>query len=97
MQYNLLYLPPNKARTLVRVLINPSNDNKHIHELFQIKLVQHTTVLATSNLSPSEIIEGYNYFWWPSIKFIAPALTLNPKGNILQKFYRTILPKIKIN
>ena len=25
------------------------------------------------------------------------ALTLNPKNNILQKFYRTILPRMKIN
>ena len=82
---------------LVKVSINPSNNNKYIYKLFQIKLAQYTTVLATLNLSLSEIIEGYNCFWWPSIKFMALTLTLNPKDNILQKFHRTILLRIKIN
>jgi len=39
----------------------------------------------------------YNAFWWPSIKFIAPALTFDPSNDILRNFHYILLLKLGIN
>ena len=36
-------------------------------------------------------------FWWPSIKFIAPALILDSRNNIMRKFHHNLLPRLGIN
>ena len=94
---NIPYISLYETRVLADVSINPSNDNSSIIENFQDKLSQYTNSLISSNLSPSKMIIGYNTFWWPSIKFIAPTLTLDPLNNLLQKFYQSLLPRLGIN
>ena len=42
-------------------------------------------------------MEGHDKFWLPSLKFMAPALMLEPEQNILKPFYRRLLPRININ
>ena len=95
--HSIPYLPPTKTRCLVRVDTNPANNNLSILEAFQQKLVQYSNTLISTTLSPLEIIKGYNAFQWPSIKFMAPTLTLDPSDNILRKFHRLLLLKLGIN
>ena len=85
------------SRTLVGISTNPVNDNKSITTIFYNKLAEYITSIISCNLSPSDIMDRYYKFWWPSIKYMAPALTLSPTSNILQKFHRNLLLKMKIN
>ena len=91
------YIPPNKMRILVGVETNPSNINKEILNLMHLKTQGYLATLTSCTLSPSDIMEGCDKFWWPSIKCMAPVLTLEPAQNMLQPFYRRLLPRIKIN
>jgi len=95
--YKLPHVAPNVSRTLVRVSTNPANDNKSITTIFYNKLAEYIASITSYNLSPSDIMDRYYKFWWLSIKYMAPALILSPTSNILQKFHRNLLPKIKIN
>ena len=84
-------------RILVGVTTNPSNENKEVLNLIHLKPQVYLATLTSCKLSPSNIMQGHDKFWWPSIKFMAPTLTLESKQNILQPFYRMLLPRIKIN
>ena len=44
-----------------------------------------------------EIMKGYLVFWWPSIKFMAPTLTLAPNDDILRPFHCKLLPQLGVN
>lgn len=53
--------------------------------------------LPQLHLSHQQILFGYNAYWWPSIRYMAPALTLPLTGNVLRPLHRAILPKIGVN
>ena len=89
---HILYLSPLVIRDLVRVSTNPLNNNRDITREFQNKLNTYKASLISSKLSPMEIMKGYLAFWWPSIKFMAPALTLDLNDDILRSFYHKLLP-----
>ena len=93
----ILYIPPYQLRILVSISTNPANKYLLIYSLFQKKLDQYIVSLQLKDLNPSDIWLGLKCFWWPSIKYIAPALTLNPQSNILNTFYRKLLLLLQIN
>jgi len=88
----LPYLAPDVSRILVKVSTNPANKNDSINQIFNKKLAEYVAMLTSCSLSPSDVMEGYYKFWWPSIKYMVPALTLSPALNILQPFHRKLLP-----
>ena len=61
--YNLLYILPDKLRTLVSISTNPANKNTLIESLFKKKLAEYNTTLTSCTLSPTDIMEGYYKFW----------------------------------
>jgi len=96
-EQNILYISSYETKVLIGVSINSSNDNSSIITKFQDKLSQYTNLLISSDLSPSNIMIGYNTFWYLLIKFMALALILDTLGNLLCKFYRSLLPQLGIN
>ena len=58
----LPYLNTTKSRTLVEVIINPSNDNTEVMIAFQNKLAQYVTIILALSLLLSKIIDGYYKF-----------------------------------
>ena len=91
------YLSPNKMRILVGVVTNPSNESKNTLNLIQQKMQGCLATLISRKLSPSVIMEGYEKFWWLSLKLIVPTLMLEHAHNILNPFCCGLLPRIKIN
>ena len=56
-------IPPQTSRTLVGVLVNPTQTLKAAVPVFQEKIIQHIARLATCPLLPSQILAGYDFFW----------------------------------
>ena len=69
------------TRILVSIDTNLSNNNKDVIVSFQNKLIQYSVLLTSTNLSLSDIMKGYNTFWWP--KFIAITLIFPPIQKVL--------------
>ena len=80
----LEFIPPNETRTLVGAAVNPANETKQIISLFQDKVAALTTTLNSLHMSPCDILLGYKVYWWPAIKYMAPALNLSQHSNILR-------------
>ena len=82
-KFNLPYKPPNELRQLVNVTSNPANGNEEALTYFENKFPEQITIFSNCNLSPYEVIKGYNAFWQLSIKFIALVLILPSESNML--------------
>ena len=77
------YLAPQESRMLIGIEVVPSHDPLAIVLIFQEKINQYCDRLHTSPLSPTKILASYNSYWWPSLKYIAPLLSLLCSGSIL--------------
>ena len=52
--------------------------------------------LENSKLIPSDIIFGYQYYLWLSIKYLALVLSLDHNLNTLSNLHAVLLPKLKV-
>ena len=87
----------HETRKLVDAAINPSNSTKDVIFDFQAKVAQLTFKLPQLPLSHQQILFGYKVYWWPSIRYMAPNLTLPLSGNVLRPLHRAVLPKLGVN
>jgi len=74
----------------------PVHNPLAIVEVYQKRIDQYCTRLHTCPLSPMKILAGFNSYWWPLLKYIAPLLSLPCDGCILQPLYRSLLPRIRV-
>ena len=80
----LKHVFPYATRTLVAASINPANNNEEVLLNFPNKLAGFFTRLHQCKLPHIHIYFGHKTYWWVALKYMAPALTLPVKGNILQ-------------
>ena len=90
------HLQANKTRVLVGVPINLCHEEEQIVTMFTEKTKNYADKLATSKLSPGDIMFGYQHYWWPSLKYPAPVLSLAPNLNVLEKLHAALLPKLGV-
>ena len=81
------YIPPQKLRVLVGVEITPSHDSDPVHETHKGKVNQCIVKLRPMNLSPLLLLQEYKAYWWASLKYMVPILSLHPSENTLQPLY----------
>ena len=82
------HVPTNKTRTLVGVLVIPSNDSYEVKEcIFHAK---------NTTLSPKNLFFSYERYWLPSLTFASPVLTITYKGSILAPLHKALCPRLKL-
>ena len=82
---------------LVSSAIKPANSNKEIIAEFQEKITKLTFKLLHLKLSHQQLLFRYNVYWWPSICYMAPALTLLLSEDILRLLHTSFLSKLGVN
>lgn len=64
--------------------------------MFKEKSQTYIDRLAVSKLRPGDIMFGYQHYWWPSLKYPTPVLSLAPNLNVLDKLHAALLPKLGV-
>ena len=90
------HLQANKTRVLVGVPINLCHEEAQIVTMFKEKSQIYIDRLAASKLRPGDIMFGYQHYWWPSLKYPTPVLSLAPNLNVLDKLHAALLPKLGV-
>ena len=90
------YLPANEKRVLVGVPINLCNEKVQIMSAIKDETHEHMNKLATSLLKSTDIMFGYQHYWWPSLKHPSPVLAFEINSYVLDKFYAALLPKLGV-
>ena len=89
-------LSADKRRVLVGVPINLMHKNDQLIRLHDEKIEGHIDKLSSNTLKPNDISFGYEYCWWPSLKYPTPALHLDMSLNALSKLHAKMLQKLGV-
>ena len=90
-------MPTNETRTLVGAAVNIATETKQSITLFQDKVALLTTALNSLIMTHCDMLLGYKVYWWSDIKHMDTDLYLSQKNNMLIRFHRSLLPRIKLN
>ena len=92
----LTHLIADQIRTLVGVPINLHHRNDQIIELFDNKITKYESKLLECKLMSTDILFGFQRYWWPSLKYSALVLSLDCNSNILARLHAVLLPKLRV-
>lgn len=91
----IMDVPTNKIRTLVGILVIPSNDYHEVDLCYQNKIKECTFRVQNTTLSPKTFFFGYERHWLPSLTFESPVFTITHKGSILAPLHQALFPRLK--
>ena len=86
----------DQIRTLVGAPMKLNHQNEQIIKSFLDKTEVCKKKLENSKLIPSDIIFGYQYYLWLSIKYLALVLSLDHNSSVLSNLHAALLPKLKL-
>ena len=92
----LVHLRADQMRTLVGVPMQLNHQNEQIVQAILSKTTAYQNKLASCKLNSSDIMFGYQHYWWPSIKYPAPVLSLDHDSNVLADLHAAMLPKLRV-
>ena len=92
----VMHLRADQMRTLVGVPMQLNHQNEQIVQAISSNMVAHQNKLESCKLTPSDIMFGYQHYWWPSLKYPAPVLSFNHDSNILADLHAAMLPKLRV-
>ena len=95
-QREIAYLNADHTRVLVGIPINLHNKNNQITKSFDEKIIGYIDRLSASTLKSSDILFGYQHYWWLLLKYPALVLYLNKDVNVLIKLHAAVLPKLGV-
>ena len=95
-QREIIYLDADQTRVLVGVLINLHHKKDQIIKSFDKKIIGCIDRLSVSTLKSSDILFGYQNYWWLSLKYPTPVLCLSKDENVLVKLHVAVLPKLGV-
>jgi len=95
-QREIIHLDADQTRVLVGVPINLHHKNDQIVKLLNERIIGCIDRLSASALKSSNILFGYQHYWWLSLKYPAPVLCLSKDENVLAKLHAAVLLKLGV-
>ena len=90
------HLAANQTRVLVGVPINLCHEKAQIMSQIKDKTHEYINKLTSSPLKSTDIMFGYQHYWWPSLKYPSPVLSFELNSHVLDKLHTAMLPKLGV-